>query len=191
METQQPSQRTGETRLGTFEGYNFREHSAIERTLTAAEVIAWEHDADGEAEFWPAGDCPALAVLFNGMNHVTGGELRCVLELLDAVAGDDEETLLRLHLLVNIHGAELETLTASDIEDLNVHLYRGDCRYDLRKEAAYELFELYWPELYAAWDKTPLDGLRFETDDFLDSAQWQTEEVDLGDTKILLVMPNG
>jgi hypothetical protein len=152
-------------------------------------VIDWEHNADGEAEFWPAGDCPALAVLFNGKSSVTGGELERVIELLDAVGGDDEETLLRLHLLVNLHGSDWDTLTASDIEDLNVHLFRGDGLYELRKEAAYELFELYWPELYAVWDKTHMDGLRFETDAFLDSPQWQTEEVDLGETKYLLVMP--
>ena len=37
--------------LGTFEGFNFRDQSAIERELTAEEVVNWNHDGDGEAEF--------------------------------------------------------------------------------------------------------------------------------------------
>ena len=46
--------------LGTSQGFNFRTQSAIERLLTTEE--AGEHDADGEAQFWPAGDQPWLAV---------------------------------------------------------------------------------------------------------------------------------
>ena len=145
-------------------------------------MIAWEHDADGEAEFWPSGNCPALAVLFEGRNNVTGAELRRVLELLDAVAGDDEETLLRLHLLVNVQGGDLDAITAAAIGDLNVHIYRGDCLHELQKEAAIELF--------AVWDRTPLEGLWFEKDDFLESSLWITEAVDLGGAWVVLVMPS-
>jgi hypothetical protein len=36
--------------LGTFEGFNFRSQSVIERVLTAGEVVEWNHDRDGEAE---------------------------------------------------------------------------------------------------------------------------------------------
>ena len=35
--------------LGTFEGFNFREQCAIERILSANEVIEWDHDKKGEA----------------------------------------------------------------------------------------------------------------------------------------------
>jgi hypothetical protein len=37
--------------LGTFEGFNFKEQSAIDHILTADEVMAWDHDTEGEAEF--------------------------------------------------------------------------------------------------------------------------------------------
>jgi hypothetical protein len=191
METQTPSHRTGAARLGTFEGFNFRRQCAIERTLTVEEVIHWEHDADGEAEFWPAGDCRLLSALFGGRNTVTGTELRQVVALLDASDGDDEETLLRLYFLVNVQEVDWEAITASTLEDMNVHLFRGSCFLDARKAAAFELFELYWPELYAVWEKTPMDGLRFETSDFRDSTLWQTEEIDLGRANVVLVTPYG
>ena len=177
--------------LGTFEGFNFREQSAIDRTLTVDEVIGWNHDADGEAEFWPAGDCPALSNLFSGRSSVSCSELRRLGELVEEVGGDLDDALLRLHFLVNVQGADWDALSASDIEEVDVQIYRGASFYDVRKDAAYELFELYWPELYALWEKTPLDGLRFDPDAFLDSPMWQTEEVDLGDTKALLVAAYG
>ena len=43
--------------LGTFEGFSFRHDQAIDRNLTAAEVVGWDHDAAGEAEFWPSMIC--------------------------------------------------------------------------------------------------------------------------------------
>ena len=39
------------TDLGTFEGFNFRDQAAIMRRLTAEDVVNWDHDGDGEAEF--------------------------------------------------------------------------------------------------------------------------------------------
>jgi hypothetical protein len=191
METQTPSHRTGAARLGTFEGLIFREPRAIERTLTAKDVIAWKHAADGEAVFWPSGDCPAMSLLFEDSATVTGRELAHIVDLLDAVGGDAEEMLLRLHVLMNLKRRELETVETSDIEDMNVHLFRGNCFRDVRKAAAFELFEVYFPELYAAWEKTPMDGLWFETDDFLDSTLWLTAEMDLGQTKVVMVTPYG
>jgi hypothetical protein len=179
------------TRLGTFEGFNFREQEVIERTLTAEDVVDWEHDADGEAEFWPAGDCPALSLLFKDRPSVTGTELERVVDLLNTVGGDGEETLLRLHFLINVQEVDWDGVTASTLADMNVHVFRGNCFHDARKDAAFELFEVYFPELYAAWEKTPMDGLRFETDDFLDSALWLTAEVDLGQTKVVMVTPYG
>ena len=181
----------GTKNLGTFEGFNFREQGAIEKRLTMQDIVGWDHDAEGEAEFWPAGDCPALAKLFAGKSAVTRPELERVSALLEEVDGDDEETLLRLHHLVNLQGQSLDAVTAENIQDTNVHVFRGDCFIDVRKEAAYELFELYWPDLYAIWEKTPMDGLRFDTDHFLDSPSWLTEEIDLGTTRVLMVAPNG
>ena len=35
--------------FGQFEGFNFRSQSAIERALTAQDVVGWDHDREGEA----------------------------------------------------------------------------------------------------------------------------------------------
>jgi hypothetical protein len=41
--------------LGQFEGFNFRSQCAIAKLLSAEEVLEWDHDKNGEAEFWPDG----------------------------------------------------------------------------------------------------------------------------------------
>ena len=173
--------------LGTFEGFNFREQGAIERRLTAEEVIGWNHDKEGEAEFWPAGDNPAVAELFKPGRRVTGSELEHLAHLLADAWGYPHEVLLRVHFLVNMQGEDLRELTALKVEQHDVHLFRGDTFIDVRRAAAFELFELYWPQVYSLWEKTPLDGLRFDPDEFLDSPGWTVEEVNLGTTKWLLV----
>ena len=173
--------------LGTFEGFNFREPGAIERVLTAAEVAAWNHDRDGEAEFWPSGDNAAVAELFPSARGVTASRLKHLAGLLDELGGDQDEALLKIHFLVNVQGGDLKEVTATEVEDCGVQLFSGTSFIDVRREAAYELFELYWPELYSMWEKTPLDGLRFSPDEFLDSPSWTVEEVDLGARKWLLV----
>jgi len=58
---------------------------------------------------------------------------------------------------------------------------------DLRQEAAYQLFELFYPDEYKAWEKTTCDGLIFDTDRFLDSPVFSVEEVKLGNEVALLV----
>ncbi len=73
------------------------------------------------------------------------------------------------------------------MEDCGAHLFSGSTFIDVRRDAAYELFELYWPELYSMWEQTPVDGVRFDPEEFLDSPSWTVEEVDLGTAKWLLV----
>ncbi len=176
--------------FGTFEGFNFRSQSAIERSLTAAEVVAWDHDELGEAEFWPAGDHPKLSLVFNGQSSVTASELLDLDRLLAELGGDSVENFLRIHYGANIRGDPLDGLTVQGIEDENPHLFLGENFTDLRRDAAYDLFELFfYPEAYAAWEKSLCDGLIFDTDRFLDSPAWSVEEIDLRERKALIVAP--
>lgn len=174
--------------LGTFEGFNFRDQSAIDRTLTADEVINWDHDRAGEAEFWPAGDHAGMAKVFEGRTSVTCSQLLALDGLLQSLGGDEIENFLKIHYAVNVQGLALDEVTAEQIDDLGLHLFRGSSLYDLRKDAAYELFEQYYPELYRVWEFTPCDGLRFDTDEFLDSPSWSVEEIELGDEKALIIV---
>ena len=45
-----------ENDLGTFEGFNHRTQEAIYPNVTAQQLVDWDHDGLGEAEFWHSGD---------------------------------------------------------------------------------------------------------------------------------------
>jgi len=175
--------------LGTFEGFNFRTQSAIDHVLTAQEVVTWNHDAQGEAEFWPAGDVPEVALLFQGRSNVTASELLDLDRVLVDMGGDTRDNFLQIHYAVDICGGSLHTLSANDAQDQCLHIFYGGSFLDVRREAAHELFELYFPEAYQAWEKSLCDGLIFDVDRFLDSPSFSVEEVKLGDERVLLVAP--
>ncbi|MBI5386435.1 MAG: hypothetical protein HZA90_17325 [Verrucomicrobia bacterium] len=174
--------------LGTFEGFNFRHDQAIDHLLTAEEVVQWNHDAAGEAEFWPAGDHAEVALLFKGRSAVTAGELLALDALLQELGDDSTDNYLRIHYAVSCCGENLADLTRDKLEDLPLQVWEGTSFWDLRKEAAYELFELYYPEAYQAWEKSHCDGLIFDEDRFLDSPGFAVEEIELGDRKALVVV---
>jgi hypothetical protein len=94
---------------------------------------------------------------------------------------------LRIHYAVSVCGDDLATLTRDQLEDLPLHIFEGDSFLDLHKEAAFELFELYYPEEYRVWEKSQCDGLIFDRDRFLGSPCFSVEEVELGDLKALIV----
>ena len=174
--------------FGTFEGFNFRDQSAIERTLTAEEVINWDHDAEGEAEFWSAGDAPLVRGIFPG--NITGRDLLALGELLELMDGDRGQDLLRIQFAVRILGHGLDSLTAQEMDDVQPMIFYGETAMDARKEAAYELFETFWPELYKAWNEDSAGILHFDWNDFIDSPIWATHEVRDGEQTILMVTPN-
>ena len=172
---------------GTFEGFSFRHDEAIDHLLTAAEVIQWDHDADGEAEFWPSGDHAGVALIFAGRSAVSDSDLLALDSVLDALGDDSTFNFLRIHYTVSLCGEELARLTRDKIDDLPIQCWEGTSFMDLRKEAAFELFELYYPEEYRVWEKSHCDGLIFDEDRFLDSPAFSVEEVTLGDLKALIV----
>jgi hypothetical protein len=174
--------------LGTFEGFNFKTQSAICRILTASQVIYWDHDREGEAEFWPAGDRPEVSLLFRH-ECVTGSELLDLDRLLNELGDDSADSFLRIHHARNGSGFHLADLTREKLDDLSLYIYFGSNFTDVRKEAAYDLFENFYPEEYTIWEKSHCDGLIFDTDHFLNSPSWWTQEIKLGDMVALLVSP--
>ena len=175
--------------LGTFEGFNFRLQSAIDRILTADEVIGWDHDQQGEAEFWPSGDNRGVSAVFAGKTSVTASELVALNRFLDHLGGDSEDSYLRIYHALSLYGDQVAALTTDQIDDDSPHIFTGPNFTNLRRDAAYDLFELYYPEAYAVWEKSCCDGLIFDTDRFLDSPSFAVEEVDMGDLKALIVTP--
>ena len=106
--------------------------------------------------------------------------------LLGELGGDSAVNFLRIYS-VNICGADLAELTREGVEDQCLEVYLGSNFTDLRRETAYELFELYYPEEYRVLEQSTCDGLHFDPDHFLDSPAFSVEEVDLGDEVALLV----
>lgn len=173
--------------FGHFEGFNFRSQSAIELRLTATEVVQWDYDRYGEAEFWPAGDKREIKLIFSGQNSVSASELLDLSALLEELGDEATETYLSVYFALSILGEDLGKLSAEGVRDRAPSCFLGGNFTDVRREAAYELFELYYPDLYGAWESTPCDGLIFDTDRFLDSPSWSVTEVDLGGQVALLV----
>ncbi len=175
--------------FGSFEGFNFRSQSAIPKTLSIGEVLNWDHDQNGEAEFWPSGDCEGVSLVFKNLNAVTSSELMALEELLTELGGDSDDNYVKVYYSVSVLRERVDDIESSKIEDQTPLLFWGDYISDIRKEAAYELFELYFPELFKVWESTPCDGLYFDTDLFLDSPQWSTDEVKINGRAALLVSP--
>jgi hypothetical protein len=131
--------------LGIFEGFNFRHQRAIERILTADEVVAWDHDQEGEAEFWPSGDHAGVALIFANQQAVTASEIRALDDLLEQLSGDTDRNFLRIHYAMAVHDCAVIDVTLNQLDDEALQVFIGSNFTDLRREAAYELFELCYP----------------------------------------------
>jgi hypothetical protein len=175
--------------LGTFEGFNFRTQSAIERALTACEVVQWDHDREGEAEFWPSGDHPGVALLFKHRSAVTASQILALDRVLGELGDDSIQAVLKIHFAVNIQGRDLAELSGAEVENDAPQIFIGTSFLDVRREAAFELFELYYPDEYRVWEQSHCDGLIFDTDRFLDSPAFSVDEIALADQIALLIAP--
>ena len=176
--------------LGSFEGFNFRDNAAIPEILTAQEVIDWNHDENGEAEFWPDGENEEVRLLFQGSSSVGAGELLALDKLLSEMGDDSMETYLKIYHCLNDLGYDLESITCDMVEDNDCMIFTGDSFTGLRQEVAYELFEMFYPEEYAVWEKSHCDGLIFDEDRFMDSPVLSVTEIRLKDQVALLVTFN-
>jgi hypothetical protein len=120
--------------FGTFHGYNIEQHTYLERPLTAAEVVAWNHRRDGIVEFWPSGDREELRHLLGPCANV-GARLLVALErLLGGMGGATTENFLRLHFVVNGLGYAPEDLSPDEVADLTKEVEApADERLSLRQ----------------------------------------------------------
>ena len=181
--------RTLKHNLGTFHGFNFRDDGPIKRKLTDEDVVWWDHDANGEAEFWPNGDHLGVKTVCSGRTSITAMELRALDRLLTDLGDDSEAAFLRIHYARSVLGLSLCKLTAMDVEEQNVQVFNGSSFWELRRDAAFKLFETFFPEHFKFWETNPQGILTFDWDRFLNGPFWSVEEVDLGERKVLLVAP--
>ena len=123
--------------LGMFEGFSFRHQSAIDHCLTAEEVLNWDHDAQGEAEFWPDGSNFIVTKLLPGTSF-RADSLREVIRLFEELDGNEHELAKAVYLLDR--GESLENITREAIDDAGLYVCGPGYFTDMEKEAAYELF---------------------------------------------------
>jgi len=178
-------QRILENDFGSFEGYNFRQMAAIYPNTSAQGVIDWDHDGKGEAEFWPDGDHDGVALVFRGASAVTAGDILALDRLISAL-GDEPESYVRIAWMID-QGECITGLEPETIEDELLFIHSGDSFLDVCKDAAFELFEAYWPDEYRAWEKSNVPGLEFDWERFLDGPEFSTGEYQLGDQKYIVV----
>lgn len=174
--------RPDEYDIGTFEGFNFRDQSAIDHILTAQEVLDWDHDGDGEAEFWPHGNNPFTSYLLPE-NSCSDSDVREVIRIFYETEGRPAELAKACYM--RDCGTALEDITSEAINDACLYVFGPGWFHDLYKQAAYELFELFWPAAYECWEKNSVPGLRFDYDDFVES--YPTLELKLREGGFLVV----
>lgn len=168
--------------LGLFEGFNFRSQSAIDRLLSAEEVLNWDHDADGEAEFWPDGSNPFVKKLLPG-SSCSAEEVRQVARIVEEL--DGEPTNLAKAVYLRDRGDALETISREIIDEACLYVFGPGWFFELQKEAALELFELLWPDAYKLWEEHAIPGLQFDSESFLE--HFSTLELKLAEGGYLVV----
>ena len=155
-----------ENDLGYFEGFNFRTQSAIFGSLSAEDVVNWDHDGKGEAEFWPEGSNDFVRLLAHG--NCSASDLIEMDRIISVLENDERELIKAVYLHEN-HGAKLEEITREAIDDACLYVYGVGYFSDLRKDAAWDLFETLYPEAYKLCESWSVPGVSFDEEDFLQS----------------------
>ena len=174
-----------ENDLGDFEGFNFRSQSAIMKNQSAEEVVNWDHDKLGEAEFWPSGEHSGVMLVFNSQSSVCSSEI-LALDSLISELGDKIESYIKIAWMLE-QGNCITKLTSEEITDEPLYIFSATSFIDTYKEAAYELFEAYYPEEYRIWERSTCPGLYFDHERFLSGPEFSTSEFSAGDEKFLVV----
>ncbi len=91
---------------------------------------------------------------------------------------------------IRLQGYDLASLFVQDLDDRPPMFFYGDTMIEARKEAAFELFETFWPDLYKAWNEDSAGILDFDWYAFIDSPIWTIHEVKLNNRAILMVASN-
>ena len=172
-----------ENDLGEFEGFNFKTQSAIFPNHTAQEVVDWDHDGQGEAEFWPDGGNEFVSLLVNG--NCSWSDLIEIDRIFSELDNNEQDLIKAVYLKQN-NGLKLEDITREAVDDACLYVYGENYFSDLRKEAAWDLFEQLYPEAYKLVESWSVQGVSFDEDDFLQN--FSTLEIKTHDYKGYLVV---
>lgn len=180
-----------ENDLGMFEGFNFRNQAAIPKLLTAQEVINWDHDKQGEAEFWPHNNNELAATVFKtlGGKEVTANEIILVDKLLEL----EEYELVQVLAAVDDQGLHY---CREKLEDNALELLDDYCFYhhsqtkeafkSIKEESAWAYMEEHLPETYKILTEAHIPGLSFDPFEFFEDCCIRYFEVKIDDTEHII-----
>lgn len=135
--------------FGNFDGRHWPyECQKLENVLPAQELVDWDALANGEAEFWPAGDNRELTLVIGDDKPVGGEDLLALSALLEQLGGDSVENYLRIHQAMEETGFGLVHLTAPMVEACLVHVFVGEELDEVRRMAVEAVMKRYQP---TAW----------------------------------------
>ncbi len=174
--------------LGRFVGFSFRTQTAVERLLTAQEVVDWDPERDGEAEFRPLGDRRELVLAIGEGSAITASELLALDRLLQAAGGDRVEVCLRLRHALKQPGRHLSTVTAAELTNPDLHVFFGSPLTELRAAAVAHLVERYRPEVYRGWKSSVSACLPQDPEAYLRREMSSVETLTLASRFALLVV---
>ena len=181
--------------LGFFEGFNFRSQRKMDRLLTATEVVNWDHPNDGDTHFWPSGDHEGVLEVFRRKDwyyepdlqkdYFEDWEIQHLDDLISCL-GDEPESFAKIiwHLE---EGCRFFDITAHEIKEGNLYVFRGKNFYALKKKAAYKLFKEIYPEDYKLSLKNCCRWLTFDPVRFLRDPRFSTMEITIGNEELLIV----
>ena len=178
--------------LGTFDGYNLEHDKAI-INISAADLILYDHELSGEAEFWPSGDNVGVKLVFEELsikNRVTGEMLLDLKRIILEMGGPSLTNYAILHHAIHYNGETLETILASELLDLNLHVFHNEkfeSKRELETRAAYELLELYYPKYFEIMNN-PIAGISFDAKHFLNCGLFGISIIKISDELTILVV---
>lgn len=84
----------------------------------------------------------------------------------------------------------MECLNSETVQDCDCLIYTGMNSVEIRSQAAYDIFETYYPEEHEVWDKSLCDGLMFDPERLLDSPALSVAEIRIDNQVALLISWN-
>ena len=94
------------------------------------------------------------------------GFRRQVSRIIEELENSPHELVKAIYLVDR--GEALTGIGRDAIDDSFLYAFGPDSSFiSLEREAAYELFETFWPDTYRLWEGNSVPGLRFDPEDFL------------------------
>ena len=173
--------------FGTFKGaYWPTDHCWFENPVSTSEILDWDRDDQGEAEFWPTGDKPEMTVLFDTDNRIIRKEeIQGLANLLDHLGGDSPENYLRIRHATRRLRLSLNELPRQALEMLPLHIFVGATLAKAQDRAVADLSVRYRD---IPWQGPASDPRSF-LDQYRNDPAWGLETVAFGDKVALLVWP--